>query len=76
VPVFVDQAGAMDVHDLVDAVAELVAAILDVHGGVGVRHVTAVDVGDAGHEVEVMEGKARGSAPSGVQRQSLWPWLP
>ena len=36
--------------DLVDAVGELVAAILDVDTGLAVRNETAVDVGDAAHQ--------------------------
>ena len=37
------------VDDLVDAVAELVAAILDMHRGLAVSTIAAVDIGDARH---------------------------
>ena len=40
---------ARHLADLIDAVGELVAAILDVHRGVGVRDVAAVHIGNARH---------------------------
>ena len=41
----VDQCAGDDRYDLVDAVGELVAAILDMDLGGAMRHVTAVDIG-------------------------------
>src|SRR5205823_14834519 len=43
---------------LVDTVAELVAAVFDVHCGLTVRQVLAGDIGDAGH------GSAHGQVPT------------
>jgi hypothetical protein len=47
VKVLVHVAAAMQVHDLVDAVAELVAAVLDVHRRLRLRQVAAVHIGSA-----------------------------
>ena len=49
--VLVDKAPGVYVQDLVYAVAELVAAILDVHGRVPLRQVAAVYVRDPAHAV-------------------------
>ena len=49
VAALVDQPAAAHLADLVDAVGKLVAPVLDVHHGVGVRQVAAVDVGDPRH---------------------------
>src|SRR5215469_5499003 len=46
---FVDEMAANDSDDLIDPVAELVAAILDMHSRLPMRQVLAGDVGDAGH---------------------------
>ena len=43
----VHQHAADDAADFVDRIAELQPAILDVHAGAAVRHVAAVDIGDA-----------------------------
>jgi hypothetical protein len=48
-PRHVHQVAARDFADFVDTVGELVASVLDVHGGVAVRDVAAVDIGDARH---------------------------
>ena len=45
----VDQAATPHLAYLRDAIAELVAAILDVNFGVWERQITAIDVSDAGH---------------------------
>ena len=42
----IDQGATRDGNNLVDAVGELVAAILDMDPGGAMRHVTAVDIGD------------------------------
>ena len=47
----VDQAAAPHLADFIDAVGELIAAILDVDLGVAERQIAAVDVSDAGHRV-------------------------
>src|SRR5262249_32626595 len=52
VAAFVHHAARTDFADLVDAVGELIAAILDMHHRSMARQVAAVDVSDAGH-VEV-----------------------
>ena len=39
--------------DLVDAVGELEAAVLDVNRGIGERNETTVDVSEAGHFIVV-----------------------
>ena len=49
VAALVDQAAAPHLADFVDAVGELVAAILDMDHGVAQRQIAAVDIGDAGH---------------------------
>src|SRR5258708_13821430 len=48
-PLLIDEMPARHGDHLVDAVAELIAAILDVHGRLTVRQVLAGDIGDAGH---------------------------
>jgi hypothetical protein len=45
----VDQAATPHLAYFIDAIAELVAAILDVNFGVWERQITAIDVSDAGH---------------------------
>ena len=49
VAALVDQAAAPHLADFVDAVGELVAAVLDMDAGVRERQIAAVDIGDAGH---------------------------
>ena len=49
VPPLVDEAPAPHLADFIDAVGELIAAILDMDLGVAHRQIAAVDVGDAGH---------------------------
>jgi hypothetical protein len=41
----VNQGATSDGNDLVDAVGELITAILDMDPGGAMRHVTAVDIG-------------------------------
>jgi hypothetical protein len=48
-PFLVDKAAAGDRDDLIDAVAELIAAVFDVNGRLALRPVPAADIGDAGH---------------------------
>ncbi|GAA0579004.1 hypothetical protein GCM10008942_29870 [Rhizomicrobium electricum] len=43
----VEEAAAGDAEDLVDGVAKLQAAILDMHPGVAVNEIAAVDIRDA-----------------------------
>src|SRR5688572_13649231 len=45
----VDRPAVPDADDFVDTVGELVAAVLHVNHGLGVRQVTAVDVSDMRH---------------------------
>jgi hypothetical protein len=45
----VDEASFPHLANFVDTVAELIAAILDVHFGVAERNIAAVDVGYSGH---------------------------
>jgi hypothetical protein len=47
VATFVDEAPSPDLTHLIDAIRKLVAAVFDVNRGVAVRHIPAVDVGDA-----------------------------
>ncbi len=35
--------------DFIDAIGKLIAAVLDVNGGVGVLHIAAIDIGNSGH---------------------------
>ena len=49
VQTLIDQNTVKDRHHFVNAIGELVAAILDMHRGFAVRHVTAVDIGLTGH---------------------------
>jgi len=49
VQVLVDELSIVEVHDLIDAIGELVAAVLDVHRGLPLRQVAAIDIGDAAH---------------------------
>ena len=46
----VDDEAAGHLADLVDAIGELVAAILDMHTGIGVSDVAPVHIGNARHE--------------------------
>ena len=48
-PALVDQVTAPHLADFIDAVGELIAAVLDVDARGGERNVAAVDIGDAGH---------------------------
>jgi len=50
VAAFVDQPTLADLADLVDAVGELIAAVLDVDRRRRERTIAAVDIGDAGHQ--------------------------
>src|SRR5262245_32530389 len=59
----VDQPPSPHLADLVNSVGELVAAVLDMDDGVTVRHVTAIDVGDARH--------VGGLVPAGSVDQSM-----
>ena len=45
----VDEAAVPHLADFIDAVGELIAAVLDMDRGVAHRQIAAVDVGDAGH---------------------------
>ena len=47
VAALVDQPAAPHLAHLVDAVGELVAAVLDMHGRRAMRHVASVHIGDA-----------------------------
>src|SRR5215469_12420402 len=49
VPPPVDQLAAPHLAYFINAIAELIAAILDVNFGLGERQVTAIDISDAGH---------------------------
>src|SRR6266404_5667328 len=68
-PLLIDEMPANDGDHLVDAVAELIAAILDVHGRLTVRQVLAGDIGDAGHrsardQVPTLSGRSLPKTPS------------
>jgi len=52
----VDQPPVADLADLVDAIGELVAAILDMDGGIGVTDIAAVDIGEARHSAVPVRG--------------------
>ena len=43
----VQQPSGLDAADLIDRLAQLQAAILDMHAGVPMRQVAAIDIGDA-----------------------------
>jgi len=47
----VDQPATAHLADFIDAVGELIAAVLDVHRCRAMRQIAAVDEGDAGHEL-------------------------
>ena len=49
-PPLVHQPAAEHLADLIDAVGELIAAILHMHARVAVGEIASVDVGDAGHD--------------------------
>ena len=53
VAALVDQLAAPHLADFIDAVGELIAAILDVDARMRERQVAAVDIGDAGHRVTI-----------------------
>src|SRR5258705_6056973 len=68
-PLLVDEMPARHGDHLVDAVAELIAAILDVHGRLTVRQVLAGDIGDTGHrsardQVPTLSGRSLPKTPS------------
>ena len=46
-PLLVQRQPIADRQNFIDGVGELQAAILDVHGRAAVRHVAAIDIGDA-----------------------------
>lgn len=50
VQILIEEAAAREVENLVDAIRELIAAILHVHACLGLRKVAAVDVCDTAHE--------------------------
>jgi hypothetical protein len=49
VALLIEEAAAEDRDDLIDAIAELIAAVFDMHRCLAVRHVLAADIGDARH---------------------------
>ena len=51
VPPLVDQAASPHLADFVDAVGELVAAILDMNRRVAMRQIASVHIGDARHVI-------------------------
>src|SRR5258707_14107963 len=57
-PLLIDEMPAHDRDHLIDAVTELIAAVLDMYRRVPVRQVLAGDIGDAGHR------SARGHVPT------------
>ena len=57
----VGEAAAVEMDDFVDAVGELVAAVLDVHAGLVLRQVGPVDVGDPAHAMRPMMAPGRRS---------------
>src|SRR5882757_5806145 len=68
-PLLIDEMPARHGDHLVYAVAELIAAILDVHGRLTVRQVLAGDIGDAGHrsardQVPTLSGRSLPKTPS------------
>src|SRR4051794_15565001 len=48
VPTLVDQASLSHFAQLVDAIGELVASVLDIDRGIAPRQVPAIDIGNAG----------------------------
>src|SRR5579862_4841131 len=46
---FIDENPARNRDDFVAAIGELIAAILDRRDGIALRHITAIDIGDARH---------------------------
>src|SRR5437763_6604078 len=64
----IDEMPAHDGDHLIDAVAELVAAVLDMHRRLPVRQVLAGDIGDAGHrsardQVPTLSGRSLPKTP-------------
>jgi hypothetical protein len=53
----VDEAATPHLAYFIDAIAELIAAILDVNFGVRKRQITAIDISDAGHGRFDVEGQ-------------------
>src|ERR1700719_1533722 len=69
VPLFIDEMATVDGDHLVDAVAELIAAVFDVHRRLTVRQVLAGDIGDTGHrsardQVPTLSGRSLPKTPS------------
>src|SRR5436309_9343298 len=67
-PLLVDEMPAHDGDHLIDAVAELIAAVLDMHRRLPVRQVLAGDIGDAGHrsardQVPTLSGRSLPKTP-------------
>ena len=48
-PRLVNDLAIEDFANFIDAVGELIAAVLDMHGGIGVPHVAAVHISNARH---------------------------
>ncbi len=70
----VDQLAVADAHDLVDAVGELVAAILDVDAGLAMLDVATVDIGITRHDALSPLDRRLGAAALGrtaVQAERL-----
>src|ERR1700730_2123665 len=68
-PLLIDEMAARDRDHLVDAVADLIAAILDMHRRLTVRQVLAGDIGDTGHrsardQVPTLSGRSLPKTPS------------
>src|SRR6266478_165020 len=68
-PLLVDEMPAHDGDHLIDAVAELIAAVLDMHRRLPVRQVLAGDIGDTGHrsardQVPTLSGRSLPKTPS------------
>jgi hypothetical protein len=45
----IDDVAETDLANLIDAVGELIAAVLNMHGGIGVADIASVDIGNARH---------------------------
>src|SRR6266478_2796997 len=68
-PLLVDEVPAHHGDDLIDAIAELVATVFDVHPGLTMRQILAGGVGDAGHasgpdQVPTRSGRSLPKTPS------------
>ena len=70
-PILIDEATGMEMYHLVDAVTELIAAVLDIHLCEALIDIAAVDIGNARHAVSSGAWDCGGSAILGLHAKEF-----